>query len=42
MTLTMPTLFKTKKHSIAAGKVRDENVNFESHRTSLMSQKKYK
>ena len=25
--------------SIAAGKVRDENINFESHRTSLISEK---
>ena len=25
---------------IAAGKVRDENINFESHRTSLMSREK--
>ena len=25
---------------IAAGKVRDKNINFESHRTSLMSRKK--
>ena len=27
---------------IAAGKVKDENINFESHRTSSMSRKKYK
>ena len=44
MTLVMATLFKIKKifKSIAAGNVRDENINFESDRTSSMSEKKYK
>ena len=43
MTLAVPTLFETRKQQvIAAGKVRDENINFESHRTSSMSRKKYK
>ena len=41
MTLVVPTLFETKKmfKSIAADKVSDENINFESDRTSSMSEK---
>ena len=41
MTLVVPTLFETKKifKPIATGKVSDENINFESDRTSSMSEK---
>ena len=41
MTLIMPTLFETKKafKPIATGKVRDENINFESDRTSSILEK---
>ena len=41
MTLVMQTLFETKKafKPIATGKVRDENTNFESDRTSSILEK---
>ena len=41
MTLVIPTFFETQKvfKPIATGKVRDENINFESDRSSSMSEK---